>query len=71
MFVLLTVLGVLIDQVTKIWVVNNLPYGQSIPLLGKFLSLNYIHNEGAAFSILTGKVGILSMMMGLSPLSPT
>ena len=62
MFVLIAVLIVLVDQLTKFWVVNNLPYGETIPILGNVFSLNYIHNEGAAFSILTGKIGLLSII---------
>ena len=62
MFVLVAILIVIADQLMKFWVVNYLPYGQIIPLLGEWFSFNYIHNEGAAFSILTGKIGILSII---------
>jgi signal peptidase II len=53
------ILGVLLDQLTKIWVAANLPYETPIPIIGNIFSLDYIHNEGAAWSILSGRVGFL------------
>lgn len=43
------------DLLTKSIVENNLTLGQSVVLIPKFLSITYVLNEGAAFSILEGK----------------
>ena len=51
--------GILADQVSKLLVAANLPFGVKIPIIGNFFSLEYIHNEGAAWSILSGRVGLL------------
>lgn len=51
--------GILADQASKLLVVANLPFGVKIPIIGDFFSLQYIHNEGAAWSILSGRVGLL------------
>ena len=53
------ILGVLADRITKILAAGNLPYGTPIPIIGNIFSLEYIHNEGAAWSILNGRVGLL------------
>ena len=54
--------GILADQVSKLLVVANLPFGVKIPIIGDFFSLQYIHNEGAAWSILSGRVGLLLIL---------
>ncbi len=59
---IVVVLGIFIDQLSKVWVVNTLPFGQTIPVIGDFFSLRYIHNEGAAWSILNGRVGLLTIL---------
>ena len=41
----------IIDFVTKQIIMNNMYVGQNIPVIGDFLAINYIINEGAAFGI--------------------
>jgi signal peptidase II len=53
------VLGVVIDQVTKFLAVNYLPFETAVPIIGNIFSLQYIHNEGAAWSLMSGRVGLL------------
>jgi signal peptidase II len=45
---------VVLDQVTKIWVDTAMRLYQSIPIVDGFLSLTYVRNTGAAFSMLAG-----------------
>lgn len=52
---LLLLLGVLLDQVTKYLVMTHMTYLQSIPILDGVFHLTYVLNDGAAFSILEGK----------------
>ncbi|WP_333608893.1 signal peptidase II [Arsukibacterium sp.] len=52
----LIVLFIVVDQASKQWIVHNLPYGGSIPLLPVF-ELAHVYNTGAAFSILSDAGG--------------
>lgn len=52
----LTMLVVLIvDQLSKLWVVHNFKPGESRVVLDKVLHLTYVQNQGAAFGILQGR----------------
>lgn len=63
---LLTAIVVLIlDQWTKAWVVTNLnppDFGPRIPLIGNYLVLFYIKNNGAAFSLLANNAVLLLLI---------
>ncbi len=48
--------GLMLDQVTKYWVVQGMELGQSIPLWDSVFHLTYVTNKGAAFSMFTGGV---------------
>ena len=61
---ILILLVILIDQVTKAAVRSNFQPGESKDVLGTVMSLTYIRNEGAAFSMFTG----LSWLLTLVPL---
>ncbi|OGC35082.1 signal peptidase II [candidate division WOR-1 bacterium RIFOXYB2_FULL_48_7] len=63
-----TILVWLIDQTTKWLVHNSLYLGQSIPLLGQYLSLTYTRNTGAAFSMFVGYSDVLALF-GLAVIS--
>jgi|TARA_B100000809_G_scaffold56666_1_gene52636 signal peptidase II len=52
----LTLLLLVIDQVTKHWVAGTFDYKESLYVL-PFFNLFYIHNEGAAFSFLADQGG--------------
>lgn len=41
-----------LDQLSKLWIVNNIPLGEVKPFLPGIFSLTYLQNRGAAFSIL-------------------
>lgn len=43
--------GVLCDQLLKNWVINTLPLHQVISVIPHVLSLTYLRNEGAAYSL--------------------
>ena len=47
------ILLVILDQAVKYLVKTNIPLGGSVPFLPGILGLTHIHNEGAAFSMLT------------------
>ena len=51
-----------LDQVTKVLVTENLPYQESVPVIGELLQLHYVRNPGAAFSFATGFTWVLSII---------
>ncbi|MCL7488292.1 MAG: signal peptidase II [Desulfobulbaceae bacterium] len=53
-FVLLIILVVVLDQLSKLWVVGNFDLYESWPVIPGFFSLTYLTNTGAAFGILAG-----------------
>lgn len=55
-------IAVLLDQVIKILVINNLNLYENIPVIKNFFHLNLIHNIGAAFSILSGQILFLILI---------
>jgi len=52
----LTVIALIIDQVSKQWVANSMALFDTIELLPVF-SITYVHNPGAAFSFLADQGG--------------
>ncbi len=55
-YLLLIALAIVLgDQWTKYLVKTQMQLGQTIPLLGKYLGLTYIHNMGGAFGVFQGK----------------
>jgi len=51
---IIAALCVVIDQVTKLIVVGNIPLGESVTLIPGVFRFTYIRNEGAAFGSLSG-----------------
>lgn len=52
----LTVIFLIIDQVTKHWVAGTFEYRETLAIL-PFFNLTYVHNPGAAFSFLADQGG--------------
>lgn len=57
-----TALLVAADQLLKLWVLDHLAGGPSQLLIPHLLQLTYVENRGAAFGILQGRTGILSIV---------
>ena len=53
------VVGIAIDQLTKLWTVQTLQLHQTIPLLPGVFHFTYVQNTGAAFSLFAGGGGWL------------
>ena len=65
---LIALVIVVVDQLSKAATSGALQRGQSIPLLPHLLSLQLVHNTGAAFSVLqnsTPLLGLLSLGVGI------
>ena len=59
MIIILSIIFIIIDQVSKLIVINTLSKTKSVEVIKSFFYLTYTNNNGAAFSILTGKRVIL------------
>ena len=66
---LMALVIVVVDQVSKALASNALQGGHTLPLLPHLLSLQLVHNTGAAFSVLqnsTTLLGLLSLGVGIA-----
>jgi signal peptidase II len=52
----LSLVVIVLDQLTKFWIAGAFHYGESLALL-PFFNLVHAHNTGAAFSFLAGEAG--------------
>jgi len=79
----LSLLVIVLDQLSKLWVVSEFELYQSIELM-PYLNLTYVHNKGAAFSFLSSAggwqrwffsvisvVAVLVLLVWLKRLKPT
>ena len=60
-FIIIAVI-VLLDQLVKYLVQANMELNHTIPIITDFFHITYIHNTGAAFSILAGRTEILILI---------
>jgi signal peptidase II len=63
---LVAMLVVVFDQWTKAWVVQNLAppeYGRQISIIGQYLILYYIRNNGAAFSLFANSAVLIVLIL--------
>lgn len=51
-----------LDQLTKNWVVSNLVEGQTVAVQGDFLRWHFVRNPGAAFSMAAGSTWIFTTL---------
>ena len=51
-FILVAALVVILDQLSKLWVLMKMPLHESIPIIPGFFSLTHVHNPGGAFGFL-------------------
>lgn len=62
----LSFIFVIIDQIIKYVISNNVTLNTSITVIDNFFYLTNVHNDGAAFSILSGNVIFLILMTIIS-----
>lgn len=60
MELVIIVLGLLVDRITKLWALKDLSESEGISVIDNFFSLNYLENRGAAFGVFQNKVFLLS-----------
>lgn len=62
LFTVVTIISVLADQLSKLWIVNNLRYRiDEIEVIPGFLSLVHAQNRGAAFGIMQGQMIVFAV----------
>ncbi|BDU50338.1 signal peptidase II [Haliovirga abyssi] len=57
--VIFIILAVLLDQITKFFVLTKMKPGESIPIIKNFFHITFVQNKGVAFGMLYGHVGVL------------
>ncbi len=55
LIIVISLFFVLIDQIVKLVVINNMNLNQSIVVINNFFSISYVRNIGAAFGLFAGK----------------
>lgn len=61
-YFLIIIAVVILDQIIKKAVVASMALYESIPVLQDIFHITYIHNTGAAFSIMAGKISLLILV---------
>ena len=56
---LITIITLVIDQITKILITTNLKVTDTISIIPNFFRITYLQNTGGAFSILTDHILVL------------
>ncbi|MDC4233090.1 signal peptidase II [Actinomyces sp. B33] len=57
----LLLISVASDQATKQWALNGLTEGERVPLVSDLLTLQLVHNSGAAFSLGAGSTWVFTV----------
>lgn len=55
-------LVLILDQISKAWVIATLPEEQNVPIWGDILGFFFVRNPGAAFSLASGSTWIFSLL---------
>jgi signal peptidase II len=63
-FLSLGIIVVVLDRLAKSWVLVTVPFGRSMPLVGKFLYVTHVHNTGGAWGLFSN-LSPLFVVMGL------
>ncbi len=58
--------GVILDRMTKIWIINTFVLQQSIPVIPGVLHWTYVVNQGAAFSLFSGAIWLRWLSLAVS-----
>ena len=66
LFAILTVVGLLLDQATKLYIDRSMKLFDSIPVVTNFFHITYVRNRGAAFSFLSEASWRLPFFIGIS-----
>ncbi len=62
---LISVVVIFLDRLTKIWVARRIPMGRDIPIIPRFLAISHWTNDGAAFSLFANSASPHMVRWGL------
>ena len=60
-----TILVIIIDQASKLWVKNNIPQWETWNILGSFLRFTHVKNPGIAFGIPVGNFTMIVVILSI------
>lgn len=60
MEIVIILLGIILDRVTKLWAIKTLLLGKDIVIIKNFFQFSYLENTGAAFGIFRDKLMFLT-----------
>jgi len=60
--IIILILGIVLDRISKIWALNTLASGKDIVIIKNLFSLSYLENRGAAFGIFQNRLIFLSLI---------
>jgi signal peptidase II len=66
LFASITFVGLLLDQVTKLYIDRTMQLFESIPVVPNFFNITYVRNRGAAFSFLSEASWRLPFFIGIT-----
>jgi len=66
LFGIITIVGLVADQATKLYIDASMRLYQSIPVVDNFFHITYLRNRGAAFSFLSNATWRLPFFIGVS-----
>ncbi|MDO4912244.1 MAG: signal peptidase II [Lactobacillus sp.] len=61
-YLIIPIITLILDQLLKSYTVNNIPMGGEINIIPHFLSLTYVKNYGAAWSMMIGQQLLFSLI---------
>ena len=61
-----TIMVVLTDQLSKIWIKNNYSIWESREILGSFIKFSHVKNPGIAFGLSVGELGMLVTILSFA-----
>lgn len=62
MELIIIIIGLLVDRVTKYWAINSLKGNEGIVIIKDFFAFQYLENRGAAFGIFQNKMSFLTII---------
>lgn len=62
MGIIILILGIVLDRISKIWALNTLASGKDIVIIKNLFTFSYLENRGAAFGIFQNRLIFLSLI---------
>jgi len=63
--IIVLILGIFLDRISKIWALNTLASGKDIVVIKNLFTFSYLENRGAAFGIFQNRLIFLSLITAI------